>query len=273
MNKQELFKQIQEKQSFLCIGLDTDINRIPKFLLECDDPIFEFNKRIIEATHDLCVAYKPNLAFYESLGSKGITSLEKTLEVIPNEVFSIADAKRGDIGNTTDMYAKAFFENMGFDSITVSPYMGHDAVTPYLKYDGKWVIILGITSNPGADDLERLNLHNGKEVFEQVLETASTWGSSDNSMFVVGATRPELMQKVRAIVPDHFLLVPGVGAQGGDLNAIAEHGLNSTCGLLINSSRGIIYASNEEDFASRARENALELQQAMAGLLDKAGLL
>ena len=267
MTKEDLYRQIQSKRSFLCIGLDTDINRIPKFLLEFEDPIFEFNKRIIEATHDLCIAYKPNLAFYESLGSKGIASLERTLGVIPNDVFTIADAKRGDIGNTSDMYAKAFFENMGFDSITVSPYMGHDAVTPYLKYDNKWAIILGITSNPGADDLERLKLETGDEVYEQVLKTASTWGTVENTMFVVGATRPELVKRVREIIPNHFLLVPGVGAQGGDLNSIAEHGLNDQCGLLINSSRGIIYAGSEEDFAERAREQALELQQQMSELL------
>ena len=267
MTKQELYQQIQEKQSFLCIGLDSDIAGIPKFLLDLDDPIFEFNRRIIEATHDLCVAYKPNLAFYESLGSSGIASLEKTLEVIPNEIFTIADAKRGDIGNTSDMYAKAFFSNMGFDSITVSPYMGHDAVIPYLKYNGKWAIILGITSNPGADDLERLKLESGNEVYEQVLKTASTWGNDENTMFVVGATRPELMKRVREIAPDHFLLVPGVGAQGGDLHSIAENGMNSQCGLLINSSRGIIYAGDGEDFAEKAREKALELQQQMAKLL------
>lgn len=267
MTKEELYQQIQRKKSFLCIGLDTDIDRIPKFLLEFEDPIFEFNKRIIDATQDLCVAYKPNLAFYESLGSKGIASLEKTLKAIPNDVFTIADAKRGDIGNTSDMYAKAFFENMGFDSITVSPYMGHDAVTPYLKYDNKWAIILGITSNPGADDLERLKLETGDEVYEQVLKAASTWGTDENTMFVVGATRPELVKRVREIIPNHFLLVPGVGAQGGDLNSIAKHGLNDQCGLLINSSRGIIYAGSEEDFADRAREKALELQKQMSELL------
>lgn len=267
MTRTQLFEQIKSKQSFLCVGLDTDINRIPDFLLNEEDPIFEFNKRIIEATQDLCVAYKPNLAFYESLGSAGIRSLEKTLEVIPDNIFSIADAKRGDIGNTSKMYAKAFFENMGFDSITVSPYMGHDAVTPYFEYAGKWAIILGITSNPGADDLERLKLESGEEVYEKLLETASSWGNLDNTMFVVGATRPELMKKVREIAPDHFLLVPGVGAQGGDLNSIAEHGMNDHCGLLVNSSRGIIYASNGEDFAERAREEAKKLQQQMAALL------
>lgn len=267
MTRTQLFEQIKSKQSFLCVGLDTDINRIPDFLLNEEDPIFEFNKRIIEATQDLCVAYKPNLAFYESLGSAGIRSLEKTLEVIPDNIFSIADAKRGDIGNTSKMYAKAFFENMGFDSITISPYMGHDAVTPYFEYAGKWAIILGITSNPGADDLERLKLESGEEVYEKLLETASSWGNLDNTMFVVGATRPELMKKVREIAPDHFLLVPGVGAQGGDLNSIAEHGMNDHCGLLVNSSRGIIYASNGEDFAERAREEAKKLQQQMAALL------
>jgi orotidine-5'-phosphate decarboxylase len=267
MTRAQLFEQIKSKQSFLCVGLDTDINRIPEFLLKEEDPIFEFNKRIIEATQDLCVAYKPNLAFYESLGSAGIRSLEKTLEVIPDNIFSIADAKRGDIGNTSKMYAKAFFENMGFDSITVSPYMGHDAVTPYFDYKGKWAIILGITSNPGADDLERLKLESGEEVYEKLLATASTWGNPDNTMFVVGATRPELMKKVRQIVPDHFLLVPGVGAQGGDLNSIAEYGMNDHCGLLVNSSRGIIYASNGEDFAERAREEAMKLQRQMAVLL------
>lgn len=267
MTRTQLFEQIKSKQSFLCVGLDTDINRIPEFLLKEEDPIFEFNKRIIEATQDLCVAYKPNLAFYESLGSAGIRSLEKTLDVIPDNIFSIADAKRGDIGNTSKMYAKAFFENMGFDSITVSPYMGHDAVTPYFEYAGKWAIILGITSNPGADDLERLKLESGEEVYEKLLETASTWGNLDNTMFVVGATRPELMKKVREIAPDHFLLVPGVGAQGGDLKSIAEHGMNDHCGLLVNSSRGIIYASNGENFAERAREEAMKLQQQMAVLL------
>ena len=268
MTRSELVQQIQHKQSFLCIGLDTDIEKIPKFLLDFDDPLFEFNRRIIEATHDICVAYKPNLAFYESLGSKGIASLERTLKVIPEDIFTIADAKRGDIGNTSDMYAKAFFENMGFDAITVSPYMGRDAVLPYLDHKGKWAIVLGITSNPGADDLERLTLNSGEEVFEKVMSDVASWGTGQNTMFVVGATRPELMQKVRAIAPDHFLLVPGVGAQGGDLNAIAEFGRNKDCGLLVNSSRGIIYAGNQQDFASCAREKALELQQQMADLLN-----
>ena len=272
MTRQELIFQIKQKQSFLCVGLDTDIKKIPTHLLELEDPIFEFNKQIIDATKDFCVAYKPNIAFYESMGVSGWNSLQKTLDYIPNDIFTIADAKRGDIGNTSNMYARAFFENMNFDSITVAPYMGSDSVTPFLKFKDKWAIVLALTSNKGGLDFQKIEDKNGKQLFEQVLETSKQWGSDENMMYVVGATRTEELLEIRAIVPNHFLLVPGVGAQGGSIKDVAKYGLNSDCGLLVNSSRGIIYAGNDVDFAQKAKVEAKKLQQEMAVILSEAGL-
>jgi orotidine-5'-phosphate decarboxylase len=272
MTRQELIFQIKQKQSFLCVGLDTDIKKIPTHLLELEDPIFEFNKQIIDATKDFCVAYKPNIAFYESMGVSGWNSLQKTLDYIPNDIFTIADAKRGDIGNTSNMYARAFFENMNFDSITVAPYMGSDSVTPFLKFKDKWAIVLVLTSNKGGLDFQKIEDKNGKQLFEQVLETSKQWGSDENMMYVVGATRTEELLQIRAIVPNHFLLVPGVGAQGGSIKDVAKYGLNSDCGLLVNSSRGIIYAGNDVDFAQKAKVQAKKLQKEMAIILSEAGL-
>ncbi|MFQ3337164.1 MAG: orotidine-5'-phosphate decarboxylase [Flavobacteriales bacterium] len=272
MTRQELIFQIKQKQSFLCVGLDTDIKKIPTHLLELEDPIFEFNKQIIDATKDFCVAYKPNIAFYESMGVSGWNSLQKTLDYIPNDIFTIADAKRGDIGNTSNMYARAFFENMNFDSITVAPYMGSDSVTPFLKFKDKWAIVLVLTSNKGGLDFQKIEDKNGKQLFEQVLETSKQWGSDENMMYVVGATRTEELLEIRAIVPNHFLLVPGVGAQGGSIKDVAKYGLNSDCGLLVNSSRGIIYAGNDVDFAQKAKVQAKKLQKEMAIILSEAGL-
>tara|TARA_Y100000589_G_scaffold306395_1_gene321072 strand:+ start:10197 stop:11000 length:804 start_codon:yes stop_codon:yes gene_type:complete len=267
MNKQQLVAEIKRKNSFLCIGLDTDINKIPKHLLDFEDPVFEFNKQIIDATHDLCVAYKPNIAFYEQYGSKGWDTLQKTIEYIPENIFTIADAKRGDIGNTAKMYAKTFFDTYGFDSVTVAPYMGNDSVLPFLDYQDKWTILLALTSNPGADDFELQKLESGKYVYQQVLETSKKWG--ENIMYVVGATRPEMIAEVRKIIPNHFLLVPGVGAQGGSLKEVCQYGLTDEIGLLINSSRGIIYAGTDEDFAQKSREAALQIQKEMTILLHK----
>lgn len=266
MTREQLIATIRQKQSFLCIGLDTDPARIPAHLQAAADPVFEFNKAIIDATHDLAVAYKPNIAFYESLGAAGWESLRKTVEYIPEGVFTIADAKRGDIGNTARMYAKTFFDTYGFDSVTVAPYMGSDSVTPFLEYEGKWVILLGLTSNPGANDFQ-LQQVGEEQLFERVLRTAQQWGTPDNLMFVVGATRGETIAKCRAAAPDAFFLVPGVGAQGGSLEEVAAHAMTDECGLLVNSSRGIIYAGNGQDFAQQARAKALELQQQMAALL------
>ena len=266
MNKKELLNQIKLKQSFLCIGLDSDIEKIPQHLLNTEDPIFEFNKQIIDATKDLCVAYKPNIAFYESLGVKGWESLQKTIEYIPNDIFTIADAKRGDIGNTSKMYANAFFNTLNFDSVTVAPYMGEDSVTPFLEFENKWVILLALTSNKGADDFQFLN--DGKEqLFEKVLKQSQKWGNDENLMYVVGATRPEMFTEIRNIVPDNFLLVPGVGAQGGSLAEVCKYGMNKECGLLVNSSRGIIYSGNDENFADAAKNSALQIQKEMAILL------
>ncbi len=267
MNYDKLVSEIKEKQSFLCVGLDTDINKIPKHLLIEEDPIFEFNKQIIDATKDYCVAYKPNIAFYESLGPKGWESLQKTIDYIPENIFTIADAKRGDIGNTSKMYAKTFFEYYNFDSVTVAPYMGRDSVEPFLEFKNKWVILLAATSNIGGEDFQYLSLENGKELFEEVLETSKQWGDSKNLMYVVGATRPEVFQRIRKIVPNSFLLVPGVGAQGGSLKEVCKYGLNKDVGLLINSSRGIIYADNSMDFAKVAGIKAKELQEEMKGVL------
>ena len=268
MRRSQLFENITNKSSFLCVGLDTDINRIPSFLLDFEDPIFEFNKRIIDATKDLCVAYKPNIAFYESLGSDGWRSLEKTIAYIPEDIFTIADAKRGDIGNTSAMYARAFLDRMNFDSITVAPYMGKDSVSPFL-IENKWVIILALTSNNGSFDFQRINSKDDVALYEQILKTSSQWGSIENTMYVVGATRAEDLSHIRTIIPDHFLLVPGIGAQGGSLPDVAAAGMNKQCGLLVNSSRGIIYADNSENFADAAREKASELQKEMKRLLEQ----
>lgn len=267
MTRQELIAQIKLKQSFLCIGLDTDLNKIPKFLLDNEDPIFEFNKAIIDATKDFAVAYKPNIAFYEKLGVKGWISLEKTLNYIPKECFTIADAKRGDIGNTSSYYAQTFFETFPFDAVTVAPYMGSDSVKPYLQFDKKWVILLALTSNEGAKDFQFFTNKDGQKLFEKVLSTSSTWGTDENTMYVVGATRAEGIGEVRKIVPNHFFLVPGIGAQGGSLEDVAKYGFNKDCGLLVNSSRGIIYASSGDDFASKAKEKAEELQKEMAEIM------
>ena len=272
MNREELVHQIKSKRSFLCIGLDTDIKKIPTHLLELEDPIFEFNKQIIDATKDLCVAYKPNIAFYESLGVSGWVSLQKTLDYIPKNIFTIADAKRGDIGNTSNMYARAFFEKMNFDSVTVAPYMGSDSVTPFLEFKDKWAIVLALTSNKGGLDFQKIENKNGKQLFEQVLETSQNWGTDKNMMYVVGATRAKQLSEIRVIIPNHFLLVPGVGAQGGSVEEVAKYGMNADCGLLVNSSRGIIYASSDIDFAEKAREEAEKLQHKMDILLSEKGI-
>ncbi len=269
MTKEELFQNIKKKQSYLCVGLDTDIKKIPKHLLKSDDPIFEFNKQIIDATLDLCVAYKPNIAFYEALGAKGWESLQKTIEYIPKEIFTVADAKRGDIGNTSSLYARAFFENMNFDSITVAPYMGEDSVKPFLEFDDKWVILLGLTSNKGSDDFQQMDLAAGGKLYEKVLQKSQKWGNENELMYVVGATQAEEFKNIRTIIPNHFLLVPGVGAQGGDLGLVSKYGMNSQCGLLVNSSRGIIYADDTKDFAKVARQKSKEIQQQMAEYLQK----
>jgi orotidine-5'-phosphate decarboxylase len=269
MTTQQLQKQIQTKKSFLCVGLDVDLNKIPQHLLELEDPIFEFNKAIIDATHDLVVSYKPNTAFYEAYGIKGWMSLQKTINYINEnypDIFTIADAKRGDIGNTSSMYAKAFFEDLNFDSVTVAPYMGKDSVEPFLAFENKHTIMLALTSNEGAFDFQTLNI-DGKELYKQVLETSKTWKNSENLMYVVGATKAEYFTEIRKIVPDSFLLVPGVGAQGGSLSEVCKYGMNANVGLLINSSRGIIYASNGTDFAEKAREEALKMQQEMEGIM------
>jgi orotidine-5'-phosphate decarboxylase len=272
MNREDLVHQIKSKRSFLCIGLDTDIKKIPTHLLELEDPVFEFNKQIIDATKDLCVSYKPNIAFYESLGVSGWVSLQKTLDYIPKNIFTIADAKRGDIGNTSNMYARAFFEKMNFDSVTVAPYMGSDSVTPFLEFKDKWAIVLALTSNKGGLDFQKIENKNGKQLFEQVLETSQNWGTDKNMMYVVGATRAEQLSEIRAIIPNHFLLVPGVGAQGGSVEEVAKYGMNADCGLLVNSSRGIIYASSDIDFAEKAREEAEKLQHKMDILLSEKGI-
>jgi orotidine-5'-phosphate decarboxylase len=289
MNRQELFEQIKKKKSFLCVGLDSDINKIPKHLMNHEDPVFAFNKEIIDATLPYTIAYKPNIAFYESRGAAGWNSLEKTInylnEVAP-EVFTIADAKRGDIGNTSKMYAQAFFDNMEFDAITVAPYMGEDSVSPFLEYKSKWVILLALTSNKGASDfqlyrrdvgeaLNRLGIRSvlPKRLFERVLLRSQQWGYVENMMYVVGATKSEYFIKVRQHIPYHFLLVPGIGAQGGSLEEVAKYGMTNQCGLIVNSSRGIIFASQETDFAKVAGEKANEVQQQMEGLLKERGLI
>lgn len=277
MNQQELFEQIQKKRSFLCVGLDTDIRRIPQHLMDTSDPIFSFNKEIIDATAEFTVAYKPNLAFYESLGSQGFQSLEKTVSYVKSKypkIFLIADAKRGDIGNTSNLYARAFFDKQHFDAVTVAPYMGEDSVKPFLSYLGKWVILLALTSNKGAADFQFLkDADSGDRLFEKVLKVSQQWGDEENMMYVVGATKAEELKSVRTIIPKHFLLVPGVGAQGGSLREVAENGMNSKCGLLVNSSRGIIYASQDVDFADEARKAAKQVQEEMEQLLKEAGLI
>jgi orotidine-5'-phosphate decarboxylase len=269
MTRAELFHQIQKKQSYLCIGLDTDLKKIPAHLHTAADPIFEFNRQIIDATADLCVAYKPNIAFYEALGPKGWESLEKTLRYIPKDIFTIADAKRGDIGNTSELYARTFFDYFDFDSVTVAPYMGADSVKPFLIKSGKWVILLALTSNPGSADFQLIKTGGGQEkyLFEEVLEKSQTWASDDQLMYVVGATQTDYVKRVRKWAPDHFLLVPGVGAQGGSLEEISRLALNDHCGLLVNSSRQIIYAGQHEDFAEKARQEAINMQHQMADLL------
>lgn len=267
MNKQELVKNICKKRSFLCVGLDTDLNKVPEFLLKEEDPIFAFNKAIIDATAPYCVAYKPNLAFYECYGVKGWVAFEKTIEYIKKnypDQFVIADAKRGDIGNTSNMYARSFFEETdNVDSLTVAPYMGEDSVTPFLQYKDKWVILLALTSNKGSLDFQMTEDKNGERLFEKVLRQSLKWGSDENMMYVVGATQGSLFEDIRKIVPHHFLLVPGVGAQGGSLQEVCKYGMTSECGLLVNSSRGIIFADHTENFARVAAEKAKELQAQM----------
>lgn len=277
MTKEQLFENIKYKNSFLCIGLDTDTSKIPKYLLKEEDPVFEFNKKIIEATKDLCVSYKPNLAFYEAQGVAGWISLEKTINYINKNcesIFTIADAKRGDIGNTSQLYAKAFLETLNFDAITIAPYMGEDSVSPFLEYKNKWAILLALTSNKGAMDFQTSILQHSPEtrsvkLFERVLQVSKNWGNENNLMYVVGATQAETLLAIRKIIPNNFLLVPGVGAQGGSLEAVVKHGMNKQCGLLVNSSRGIIYASETENFADIARDEAIKLQQEMKLLLEQ----
>lgn len=267
MNTEQLFENIKRKGSYLCVGLDTDIRKIPRYLLDATDPVFAFNKEIIDATADVTVAYKPNLAFYEMLGVQGWSSLEKTVNYIRNnhpDIFIIADAKRGDIGNTASMYARAFFDHLDFDAVTVAPYMGEDSVKPFLTYLDRWVILLALTSNKGAFDFQFMeDKETGERLFEKVMKTSSQWGTNENIMYVVGATKAEELAGIRQIIPNHFLLVPGVGAQGGSLAEVSKYGMNEQCGLLVNSSRGIIYASDGEDFAEKARESALKVAAEM----------
>ena len=275
MDKKQLFENIKAKKSFLCVGLDTDIKKIPQHLLKEEDPIFSFNKAIIDATAPYCIAYKPNLAFYESMGVKGWISFEKTIKYLnenyPNH-FIIADAKRGDIGNTSAMYARTFFEEMNIDSVTVAPYMGEDSVSPFLTYPNKWVILLALTSNKGSHDFQLTADSNGERLFEKVLRQSQNWGNDENMMYVVGATQGKMFEDIRKVVPEHFLLVPGIGAQGGSLEEVCKYGMNSTCGLIVNSSRAIIYADSTENFAKVAAEKAKEVQQQMEAELAKAGL-
>ncbi|MCE6990468.1 orotidine-5'-phosphate decarboxylase [Dyadobacter sp. CY323] len=272
MNYKELFQQIVKKKTYLCVGLDTDIRKIPAHLLKTEDPIFEFNKQIIDATADFCVSYKPNIAFYEALGPKGWESLQKTVDYIPKSHFSIADAKRGDIGNTSGLYARTFFDasssGLDFDSVTVAPYMGSDSVKPFLEFENKWVILLALTSNPGSSDFQRLR-SDDLNLYEHVLRTSQTWAGPDRMMYVVGATQASEFEKIRTIVPEHFLLVPGVGAQGGNLEEVSRFGMNPHCGLLVNASRSIIYAGNGHDFAEKAKQEASALQKEMEIYLDK----
>lgn len=269
MTRQQIFEQIKKKNSYLCVGLDSDLKKIPKHLLPLEDPLFEFNKQIIDATQQYSVAYKPNIAFYESLGPKGWVSLQKTLEYIPKDCLTIADAKRGDIGNTSALYAKAFFEQMNFDSITVAPYMGEDSVKPFLEFPGKWVILLIHTSNTGSEDFQLLETRDGKFLYEEVIFASQRWATPDQMMYVVGATHPDKFNTIRSLAPEYFFLVPGVGAQGGDLHAVSKAGMNTQCGLLVNSSRAIIYASGKEDFAEAAAASARLVQQEMEKFLQE----
>ena len=268
MTKQDIFEQIKTKRSYLCVGLDTDINKIPRELKNSEDPVFEFNRRIIDSTHDLCISYKLNLAFYETLGPAGLESLQKTVDYVPENIFLIADAKRGDIGNTSNMYASEFFEFYNFDAVTLSPYMGKDSVDPYLKYPGKWAILLALTSNKGSQDFQTLKTERGY-LYEEVLDISSAWGNSDQIMYVVGATKASSLTNIRKIVPDNFLLIPGVGAQGGNLDEVTRFGINKTVGLIVNASRSIIYASDGADFDQAARRKSLEIQSEMQALMDK----
>jgi orotidine-5'-phosphate decarboxylase len=275
MTSEEIFNAIKEKKSFLCVGLDSDLSKLPESVLKGDDPVFDFNRRIVDATAEYTVAYKPNLAFYESNGIKGLESLTRTVEYIRKNypgIFLIADAKRGDIGNTSGMYARAFFEKWDFDAVTVAPYMGEDSLSPFLKYDKRWVILLALTSNAGASDFQ-YHEDNGEKLFETVLRKSSQWGSTENMMYVVGATRAEMLSSIRKIVPDHFLLIPGVGAQGGSLKEVVKHGMNNRCGLLVNSSRGIIFADSSDSFDSVARTKASELRNEMASYLQEYNLI
>jgi orotidine-5'-phosphate decarboxylase len=267
MTRAELIAQIKAKQSYLCVGLDTAIDKIPQHLLQKENPVLAFNKAIIDATKDYTVAYKINTAFYEAQGIEGWKIMEETLKYIPKECFTIADAKRGDIGNTSEQYAKTFFETYPYDSVTVAPYMGKDSVSPFLKFEGKWTIVLGLTSNEGGKDFQFSDLTDGDKLYEKVLKTVSSWGTTENLMFVTGATRAEQLEHIRTIVPDHFLLVPGVGAQGGDVASVSKAALNKDCGLLINVSRGIIYARNDENFAIAAKEAAKQYQEEMKAFL------
>lgn len=276
MNRQELVSQIKSKKSFLCVGLDVDLNKIPQHLLNEEDPIFAFNKAIVDATAPYCVAYKPNLAFYEAYGIKGLVAFQKTVEYIQQnypEQFIIADAKRGDIGNTSAMYAMTFFEEYNVDALTVAPYMGEDSVTPFLGYDGKWVIMLALTSNKGSNDFQFTADANGERLFEKVLRKGQEWGNADNMMYVVGATQGKMFEDIRKVAPEHFLLVPGVGAQGGSLEEVCKYGMTPECGLLVNSSRGIIYAGKDENFAASSAEAAKKLQQDMERELSQHGII
>lgn len=276
MNRQDLIKKIKIKQSFLCVGLDTDLKKVPPHLLKDDDPIFKFNKEIIDATAPYCVAYKPNLAFYEAFGVKGMIAFEKTIKYLKDNYphhFIIADAKRGDIGNTSAMYARTFFEEYNIDALTVAPYMGEDSITPFLTYKDKWVILLALTSNKGSHDFQMTENKNGTRLFEEVLYKSKVWGNKENMMYVVGATQGQMFEDIRKIVPDSFLLVPGVGAQGGSLSEVCKYGMTKECGLLVNSSRGIIYASNGEDFATVAAQKAHEIQIEMAKELNTRCIL
>lgn len=274
MTREQLFEQIIKKQSFLCVGLDTDIRKIPQHLLQEEDPIFSFNKAIIDATAAYCVAYKPNLAFYESMGVRGWISFEKTIQYLNEsypEQMIIADAKRGDIGNTSAMYARTFFEEINVDAVTVAPYMGEDSVTPFLGYEGKWVILLALTSNKGSHDFQLTEDANGEKLFEKVLHKSQEWADANQMMYVVGATQGKAFEDIRRIAPDHFLLVPGVGAQGGSLEEVCKYGMNKSCGLIVNSSRAIIYADTTEQYAEVAAQKAKEVQEQMAAELAKAG--
>ncbi len=276
MNAEELFRNIQRKKSFLCVGLDTDYKKIPKMLLDSEYPVFEFNKHIIDATEDLAVAYKPNLAFYEKLGAAGYMSLEMTVNYIREhypDVFVIADAKRGDIGNSSHMYAHAFFKTLDVDAVTLSPYMGFDSISPFLEVDGKWAVLLALTSNEGSKDFQQLQLKDEKQLFEQVIITSAGWGTVNNIMYVVGATKAEALSRIRKLIPEHFLLVPGVGSQGGSLDEVAKSGMNDRCGLLVNASRSIIYADVTNRFEHAAREEASRLQKQMEAILQSRSLI